>query len=31
MKKEKNKNSEMKLRDFERQVCSFNIYCPKLS
>lgn len=22
---------EMKLGDFERQVCTFNFYCPKLS
>lgn len=22
---------EMKISDFERQVCTFNFYCPKLS
>ena len=27
----KNEKPEMKLNDFERQVCTFNFYCPKLS
>lgn len=29
-KNQKKENSTMKFDDFERQVCTFNIYCPKL-
>ena len=29
-KNQKKENSAMKFSDFERQVCTFNIYCPKL-
>lgn len=29
-KNQKKENSAMKFGDFERQVCTFNIYCPKL-
>ena len=29
--KESKKKDEMKFGDFERQVCSFGMYCPKLS
>ena len=28
---EQNANSEMKFGNYERQVCTFNMYCPKLS
>lgn len=31
MKKIEKNQTEMKFTEFERQVCEFNMYCPKLN